>query len=97
MYDCIVTASGTLPAGVELIEVLEEAADEAVTQIVASMPRKGDALSAQDMVAAGGTLARMTCQVPVILHCGGRPPCIILRNSTTPCASACAKGRVSDS
>ena len=59
MYDCIVMASGTLPPGVELIEVLEEAAEEAVTEVVASMPRKGDTLSAQDMVAAGGTPALM--------------------------------------
>lgn len=59
MYDCIVMASGTLPPGVELIEVLEEAAEEAVTEVVASMPRKGDTLNAQDMVAAGGTNALM--------------------------------------
>jgi hypothetical protein len=69
MYDCIVMASGTLPPGVELIEVLEEAAEEAVTEVVASMPRKGDTLNAQDMVAAGETPALMICRVPMILHC----------------------------
>ena len=53
MYDCIVQALGTLPAGVELIEVLEEAAEAEVAEVMAAMPRKGDQLSAQDMVAAG--------------------------------------------
>ena len=53
MYDCIVQALGTLPAGVELIEVLEEAAEAEVAEVMAAMPRKGEQLSAQDMVAAG--------------------------------------------
>ena len=53
MYDCIVMATGTLPAGVELIEVLEEAAEAEVSEVMASMPRKGDSLNAQDIVAAG--------------------------------------------
>ena len=53
MYDCIVQALGTLPAGVELIEVLEEAAEAEVAELMAAMPRRGDQLSAQDMVAAG--------------------------------------------
>ena len=41
MYDCIVQALGTLPAGVELIEVLEEAAEAEVAEVMAAMPRKG--------------------------------------------------------
>ena len=53
MYDCIVMATGTLPPGVELIEVLEDAAEAEVAEIMASMPRNGDKLSAQDIVAAG--------------------------------------------
>ena len=53
MYDCIVMATGTLPPGVELIEVLEEAAEAEVAEVMASMPRKGDSLNAQDIVAAG--------------------------------------------
>jgi len=56
MYDCIVMATGTLPPGVELIEVLEEAAEAEVAEVMASMPRMGDKLNAQDMVAAGNAL-----------------------------------------
>ena len=65
MYDCIVMATGTLPPGVELIEVLEEAAEAEVAEVMASMPRTGDKLNAQDMVAAGNTMfaskAKLAC------------------------------------
>ena len=69
MYDCIVQALGTLPAGVELIEVLEEAAEAEVAEVMAAMPRKGDQLSAQDMVAAGEPLVWSLCAIPVDLGC----------------------------
>ena len=58
MYDCIVMATGTLPPGVELIEVLQEAAEAEVSEVMASMPRKGESLNAQDIVAAGVTHAQ---------------------------------------
>ena len=69
MYDCIVQALGTLPAGVELIEVLEEAAEAEVAEVMAAMPRKGDQLSAQDMVAAGEAWSGPLCAPSVGSEC----------------------------
>lgn len=56
MYDCIVQGLGTLPTGVDLVEVLQEADEAEVNEVVASMPRKGDKMNAQDLVAAGAAV-----------------------------------------
>lgn len=66
MYDCIVMATGTLPPGVELIEVLEEAAEAEVAEVMASMPRMGDKLNAQDMVAAGDALFSSKAELALV-------------------------------
>lgn len=53
MYDSIVQESPLLPNGVNLPEVLEGAAETEVAEVLASMPRVGERISAANLVAAG--------------------------------------------
>ena len=58
MYDGIAQQSPTLPPGVQLPEVLEGASEGEVAEVLASIPPKGEAIKAHQLIAAGGVFYR---------------------------------------
>ena len=58
MYDGIAQQSPTLPPGVQLPEVLEGASEGEVAEVLASIPPKGEAIKAHQLIAAGGVPSR---------------------------------------
>lgn len=54
MYDGIAQQASTLPPGVQLPEVLEGASEGEIAEVLASIPPKGEAIKAHQLIAAGG-------------------------------------------